>query len=42
MNKEDYELIECCECGEEKWVEKGTWALEEGMCEPCYCEYQGG
>lgn len=39
---EDYEVIECSECWEEKAVEKGTWALSEGMCEQCYCEYQGG
>jgi NMD protein affecting ribosome stability and mRNA decay len=38
----DYEIIECSECGEEKQVEKGTWALEKGMCEQCYCIYQGG
>jgi hypothetical protein len=39
---EKEELIECSECGEEKYVEKGTWALEKGMCEKCYCIYQGG
>jgi formylmethanofuran dehydrogenase subunit E len=42
MNDEEYELIECSECGEEKKVEKGTWALDKGICEPCYCIYQGG
>lgn len=42
MNMEDYELIECSECGEDKYVEKGTWALDKGMCEKCYCAYQGG
>lgn len=36
---EDYEVIEC---SEEKSVEKGTWALDIGMCAQCYCEYQGG
>ena len=41
MDDEDYELIECTECGEEKLVEKGTWALDKGMCEQCYCKYQG-
>jgi formylmethanofuran dehydrogenase subunit E len=39
---EDHELIECSECGEEKAVEKGTYALEKGMCEQCYCFWQGG
>jgi hypothetical protein len=38
----DYEIIECSECNQEKSVEKGTWALDKGMCEQCYCEYQGG
>ncbi|MFJ8247379.1 hypothetical protein [Peribacillus asahii] len=36
-----YEVIECSECDEEKPVEKGTWALSNGMCEQCYCAYQG-
>lgn len=40
--EEDFEVIECSECGEEKPVEIGTWALEKGMCAQCYCEYQGG
>lgn len=40
--QDDYEVIECSECNEEKAVEKGTWALDKGMCEQCYCEYQGG
>lgn len=35
-------LIECSECDEEVWVKGGTWALAEGMCEQCYCIYQGG
>lgn len=35
MNKK-YEVIECVTCGKEKAVEKGTWALDKGMCEPCY------
>lgn len=39
---EDYVTITCSECGEEKEVENGTWALDKGMCERCYCEYQGG
>lgn len=39
---DDYAVIECRECGEEKAVEKGTWALDKGMCEPCYCSCQGG
>ncbi|WP_026593024.1 hypothetical protein [Bacillus sp. UNC437CL72CviS29] len=33
--------IECRICDEEKWVESGTWALDKGMCETCYCEYEG-
>lgn len=41
-NNEDYELIRCSECFEFKYVEKGTWALDKGMCHTCYCEYQGG
>jgi len=40
--EDDFEIIECSECGEEKAVELGTWALDKGMCEPCYCIYQGG
>jgi len=39
---EGYELINCSECGKDKWVEEGTWALDKGMCEPCYCAYKGG
>lgn len=42
MSAEEYVEITCEICGEEKEVEEGTWALEYGMCEPCYCEYQGG
>jgi hypothetical protein len=42
MDSSDYETIECLLCEEEKEVEKGTWALAKGMCEPCYCLYQGG
>jgi hypothetical protein len=34
--------IECNKCDEEKLVENGTWALDAGMCETCYCAYQGG
>lgn len=34
--------IECSACYMENDVEGGTWALEKGMCETCYCEYQGG
>jgi len=34
--------IECNNCDEEVFVENGTWALEAGLCEKCYCEYQGG
>lgn len=41
-NDDEHEIIECSECGELKPVEKGTWALDKGMCEPCYCLYQGG
>lgn len=41
-DEDDYEVIECSECNKEKSVEKGTWALDKGMCEQCYCEYQGG
>lgn len=40
--KEDCELIECVICNEERLVGKGTWALDKGMCETCYCDYQGG
>lgn len=39
---EDHELIECSVCEEEKWVEKGTWALDRGMCSQCNCAYEGG
>lgn len=39
---EDYVVIECIECLEDKEVEKGTWALDKGMCEKCYCKYQDG
>lgn len=38
----DYIEIECNQCDEEKFVENGTWALDAGMCETCYCAYQGG
>lgn len=41
-NEDDYEWIDCSECDEHKAVEKGTWALDKGMCEHCYCIYQGG
>ena len=34
--------IECEQCNEEKFVENGTWALDNNMCETCYCAYQGG
>lgn len=34
--------IECKICDEDKFVEAGTWALHHGMCERCYCKYQGG
>jgi len=37
---DDYEEIECSICGEEKRVEIGTWALDAGMCEPCYARNQ--
>jgi hypothetical protein len=39
---EDTTLIKCRECFEWKEVENGTWALDRGMCETCYCAYQGG
>jgi hypothetical protein len=39
---DDYKIIFCSECEEIKEVEIGTWALEHGMCERCYCIYQGG
>ena len=39
---EDTTLIECSECEKEVFVENGTWALDKGMCEPCYAWYQGG
>jgi hypothetical protein len=35
--KPDYEEVECSECRELKDVEVGTWALDKGMCETCYC-----
>lgn len=38
----EYETIQCSECDQLKRVEKGTWALDNGMCEPCYCMYNGG
>lgn len=44
LAKEDddiYETIVCRMCFEDKSVEKGTWALDEGMCETCYAKYQG-
>lgn len=34
--------IECKVCDKDKWVENGIWALHYGMCERCYCKYQGG
>jgi hypothetical protein len=37
---DDYETIVCKMCFERKSVEKGTWALDKGMCEPCYAKYQ--
>lgn len=37
-----YELIRCSRCMEDVLVEKGTWALDMEMCEPCYCQHQGG
>ena len=40
--EDDYEIIECSECREYKPVEKGTWALDKGMCSRCYRIYQGG
>lgn len=40
--EEEYEIIRCIECDKVKKVEKGTWALDKGMCEKCYCIYQGG
>ena len=44
VSEEDIDELEidCSECGEERWVETGTWALDKGMCETCYCAYQGG
>lgn len=42
MADEDYETITCVVCDEEKDVEKGTWALDKGMCESCYRKFQGG
>ncbi len=33
--------IICNVCEEEKDVEGGTWALSKGMCERCYCKYEG-
>ncbi|MFS0562596.1 MazG-like family protein [Terribacillus sp. 179-K 1B1 HS] len=38
---DDCEVIECNMCFEVKAVEVGTWALDKGMCEPCYGKYQG-
>ena len=40
--EDDYEIIECSMCFRQKSVEKGTWALENGMCASCYRAYQGG
>lgn len=34
--------IDCYECGEESWVESGTWALDRGLCYSCNCAYEGG
>ncbi|MCY9132830.1 dUTPase [Bacillus spizizenii] len=38
---DDYETIICDMCFEAKSVDKGTWAYDRGMCEPCYAKYQG-
>ncbi|EJV61786.1 hypothetical protein IEO_03081 [Bacillus wiedmannii] len=44
VSEEDIDELEidCSECGEERWVETGTWALDKEICETCYCAYQGG
>lgn len=42
FENDGYRKIECKECGEYKSVEEGTWAIENGMCEQCWCEYNGG
>jgi len=42
MTKDNYETITRVVCSEEKDVEKGAWALEKDLREPCYCEYRGG
>ena len=41
-NDDCYEIIKCSECRKDREVEKGTWALDNGMCVPCYRAYQGG
>lgn len=38
---DDYETIICEMYFEAKSVDKGTWAYDRGMCEPCYAKYQG-
>jgi hypothetical protein len=40
--EDDDVLIECVECGEERFVERGTFAHDKDMCYKCYNEYQGG
>lgn len=42
IDEDDHDMIICEICGEFKPVEIGTRALDARMCEPCYCEYQGG
>lgn len=41
-SNDNTELLECVRCGLEKEVEKGTWAHDKEMCDPCYMAYQGG
>lgn len=40
--QEGYRKIICKECCEFKSVEEGTWAIDNDMCEQCWCEYNGG
>lgn len=40
--EDELELIYCEMCMEDKEVDIHTWAYAHGMCEKCYCIYQGG
>lgn len=39
---EETRTFVCIQCGRLSEGEVGTWAEENDMCAPCYCEYQGG